>query len=343
MKKEIKIGLLGIAALLILIFGYKYLKGQNLFNQSKTYYVKYMDVNMLDVSNPVLVNGFQVGSVINVQIDEEDANLIKVTIDVRSEIKLPEETVAVLISTGVLGDKAIDLEFDRLCTDDCLEDGSTLEGRTKGFLGSMMGTPEDMDAYISKVKEGVTGDSSVNKSLTELQLTIRNLNNITSHLDDILENSSNAISQSLNNVNDLTTELNNNRNTITASLDNLEAFTQQLKNSEVDQLIESSNKTINSADEVFTSMKTTLEETNESVKSLKSILVSIEDGQGTLGKMVKDETLYNRLDRVSQNLDYLIQDIRLNPKRYINVSVFGKKQKEYEVPENDPAFNKSSE
>ena len=339
MKNEIKIGLLGLAALAILIFGYKYLKGQNILEKSKTYHVLYADVDMLDVSNPVLINGYKVGSVINMQIDEKDANYIKVTMDVEGDIDLPKDTRAVLVSTGVLGDKAIVLEFDKLCETDCLESGSVLEGISKGFLGSMIGSPDELTAYIEKVKEGVIDeDSAVNSSLTELQLTIKNLSSITSQLDEILRTSSRSINQTLSNVEGLTNEVNTNRSSLSQSLKNLESFTAQLDSARVDKLIDASNKTIASADRVFTGLEQTLEETNQSVQSLKSILSNIDNGEGTLGQLVTNKGLYERLDRVTQNLDLLLQDVRLNPKRYINVSVFGKKQKEYETPEDDPAF-----
>lgn len=339
MKKEIKIGLLGLAALLILIFGYKYLKGQNLLEKSNVYHIRYANVDMLDVSNPVLINGYKVGSVIKIGMDPENANLIKVTIDVKGEINLPKETVAVLISTGVLGDKAITLEFDKLCLSDCLPSESEIPGTTKGFLGSMMGTPDELSAYVDKLTEGVMEeDSPVNTSLLELQATIKNLNSITAQLDALFRNSSHSINQSLANIQGLTGELNDSKGSLSGSLKNLESFTQQLNEAGVDQLIASSNKTIESADEVFKGLETTIEETNESVANLKRILEGINQGEGTMGQLVTNKSLYERLDRLTQNLDLLLQDVRLNPKRYINVSVFGKKQKEYETPEDDPAF-----
>lgn len=340
MKNEIKIGLLGLAASVILIFGYKYLKGQNILEKSKTYYIIYDQVEMLDVSNPVLVNGFKVGSVIDMSINVQDANYIKVTIDVEGEIDLPKETQAVLISTGVLGDKAISLEFDKLCQSDCLESGAQITGVTRGFLGSMIGSPEELSTYIETVKEGVMGqDSAVSTSLLELQVTIRNLSSITTQLDGILKSSSRSINSTLANIEGLTSEVNTNKTSLTNSLKSLESFTAQLDSARVDQLIVSSNQTIKSADRVFTGLEQTLVETNQTVESLKGILSDIETGKGTFGKLVTDKSLYDRMDRVTENLDLLLQDVRLNPKRYINVSVFGKKQKEYEKPEDDPAFN----
>lgn len=338
MKNEIKIGLLGLAALLILIFGYKYLKGQNILDDSKVYFIKYEDVEMLDVSNPVLINGFKVGSVIKVGMDDVDANLIKVTIDVKGDIKLPQNTVAVLLSTGVLGDKAIELEFDQLCTSNCLPNESTLPGMSRGFLKSMVGTPDELSSYVNNLTDGIDTSGALNQSLVQLQYTIQNLNSITAQLDNLLRQSGSSIDQSLKNISSLTGELASNKTSLGNSLQNLESFTQKLDNANIDQLAQSANSTIQTADKTFASLETTLSEIDVAVGSLQQVLGSVQSGEGTLGALINDKSLYDRFDRLAENLDLLMQDVRLNPKRYINVSVFGKKQKDYEVPEDDPAF-----
>ena len=203
----------------------------------------------------------------------------------------------------------------------------------------MIGSPDELTAYIEKVKEGVIGeDSSVNSSLLELQATIKNLSSITGQLDEILRTSSRSINRTFSNVEGLTNEVNDNKSSLSQSLKNLESFTAQLDSARVGDLIDASNQTMASADRVFTGLEQTLEETNKSVQSLKSILSDIDSGDGTLGQLVSNKSLYERLDRVTENLDLLLQDVRLNPKRYINVSVFGKKQKDHEKPEDDPAF-----
>ena len=338
MKKEVQIGLLGTFGLLILIFGYKYLKGQDILNKTKTIYVKYANVDMLEASNPVLVNGFKVGSVLQVDLDPEDANLILVTLDVRNDIRFPKNTKAVLVSSGLLGDKSISLEFDHLCDNDCLETNSFIEGETRGLISSMMGSPDELNAYLDKIKEGIDGEDQLQASIIELQSTIKNLNSITEQIDGLLKSSSNAIKQSLRNIDLVTGELENNRASITASLKNVESFTSQLDTLRLDPLIKASNTAIQTADQMMKKFTTTLDSTTGSLQNLKQILASVNQGDGTLGKLVKEDELYDRIDRLTKNLDFLIQDVRLNPKRYINVSVFGKKQKEYEKPEDDPAF-----
>jgi phospholipid/cholesterol/gamma-HCH transport system substrate-binding protein len=132
----------------------------------------------------------------------------------------------------------------------------------------------------------------------------------------------------------LTGALADNTDRITATLSNLEAVTGDLKEA---NFADRTVQTMESANAALTSMEGTLVETRDAVNSLKSILSGIEDGEGTLGKLANDPELYTNLNSMSRNLDLLLQDFRLNPKRYINVSVFGKKQKEYQLPEDDPA------
>jgi phospholipid/cholesterol/gamma-HCH transport system substrate-binding protein len=339
MKHEIKVGLLGVVSLLIMIFGYKYLKGQDILDRSQTIYVKYTNIDMLDVSNPVLINGYKVGSVMGISMDDEDANLIKVTLDIKGEIKLPKNTKAALISTGVLGDKAILLEFDELCQNDCLESGATIDGVTRGFLKSMMGTPEEVSDYIENIKTEINTDGGFDEMFTDLQSTIHNLSGVTEQLNNILGQSGNAISQSLNNLSSLTQELDKNKSSITSSLKNIEHLTQSLDSANIGEIFTHAGDALASTDQALIQFESTLEGMNKSLVSLKLILDGIQAGEGTVGKAIKDDGLYERLDKLVQNMDFLLQDVRLNPKRYINVSVFGKKQKDYVLPEGDPAFD----
>ena len=338
MKSEIKIGLLGIASLLILIFGYKFLKGKNLLERSQTFYVKYQDIDQLAVSNPVLINGLKVGSVLDLKIDPQDANFIIVTLDITGDLKFPKNTKAVLLSKGVLGDKIIELEFDKLCESNCLESGTFIEGTTKGFLSSMIGEPEDVNEYVDAISEKLSADEDLAQTMKNIEETVANLNKVTAQLDGLLSTSSSSLSGVISNVDQITRELAVNRKTLTNSLSNIEDFTGQLKAANVGEIANNLNQTISSTDAMIDRFEGTLNETNQSLKSVKTVLASIEKGKGTAGRLIKDETLINNLERATQNLDFLLQDIRLNPKRYINISVFGKKQKEYEKPEEDPAF-----
>lgn len=339
MKNEVKIGLLGVAGLVILIFGYRYLKGEDLFNTTKTLYVRYENVDMLEASNPVLINGLKVGSVMAVNLDPDDANLVLVTLDIRNDLKLPKTTKAVLVTSGLLGDKSIILEFDKLCTSDCLTSGSFLEGETRGLISSMMGSPDQLNVYLDKIKESINTNGSLQATIIELQGTVRNLNSITEQVDGLLKTSSSAVRNSLDNVETLTSEVEKNTEGITNSIHNLEEFTAKLNGVNMDTLVTATNTAIQSADVMLKKFSTTLDSTGKSLENLKGILKSMNEGEGTLGKLVKEDDLYLRIDRLTQNLDFLIQDVRLNPKRYINVSVFGRKQDDYEKPEDDPAFD----
>ena len=325
MKSEIKIGLLGIASLLILIFGYKFLKGKNLLERSQTFYVKYQDIDQLAVSNPVLINGLKVGSVLDLKIDPQDANFIIVTLDISGDLKFPKNTKAVLLSKGVLGDKMIELEFDKLCESNCLESGAYLEGITKGFLSAMIGEPEEVNEYVDAISEKLSEDEDVSETLKNIEQTVANLNKVTAQLDGLLASSSQSLNGVISNVDQITRELAINRKTLSTSLSNIEDFTTQLKGANIGEIANNLNNTISSTDAMINRFEGTIQETNQSLKSVKSVLATIDAGEGTAGRLIKDQTLANNLERATKNLDFLLQDIRLNPKRYINISVFGKK------------------
>ena len=340
MRNEVKIGILGVVSLLILIYGYKFLKGQNVFERSQTFYVQYADVDQLAPSNHVYVNGMQVGSVIDMQLDPTDPNLVLVTLDVQKSIKLPQETKAILFSEGLLGDRAIELVFNKMCNEDCLANRSYIPGYNKSLLGSVVGSDEELGDYVSGAMDGLDEEGKLKETIDELNTTVKNINSLTSRLDDLLANSSQSLQRTVLNVEGITYELNQGKESISGAIDNIETFSTNLSKADIKGLTENTKKVVGSADQAITSLESTLSSTNKSIQELSAVLSSVNKAEGTLGKLVKEDELHTRLLRLTKNLDFLLQDVRLNPKRYIDVSVFGKKQKDYELPENDPAFEK---
>ncbi|MDH3651763.1 MAG: MlaD family protein, partial [Saprospiraceae bacterium] len=118
MSREIRIGLLTIVAIAVLIWGYKYLLGQNLLKASNKYYIEYSNIDKLKPSDPVSINGFDVGTVQDIYLKPEDMKTIIVVIDVKSEVKLPPDTEAHLFNNGMMGSKAIRLEYEGVCAAD---------------------------------------------------------------------------------------------------------------------------------------------------------------------------------------------------------------------------------
>ncbi len=350
MSKEIRIGLLAIVAIAVLIWGYKYLLGQNLLKASNKYYIEYTNIDNLKVSDPVSINGFDVGTVQDIYLKPEDFKTIVVVIDVKSEVKLPPKTEAHLFNSGMMGSKAIRLEYSGVCSTDCLTDGDYLRGVELGFIQSMIAT-EELNQYLRTIKQGIggvmdtvntylmdeTSDNELGKTVRDLSATISNLKYTTLQLNEMLARSSANLVGTLENLEAITQTFENNGEVISNTLRNLNDLTEQLKVGRLDSTVVKTNRTLANTEDAIVSLQETMNSAQKTFSELNILVKNMNSGEGTLGGLVKDQELYDNLSSATRNLDLLLQDFRLNPKRYVNVSVFGKKQKDYALPETDPA------
>jgi len=351
MKKEVKIGILAVIALLVVIFGLKFLKGQNAFSSKQTFYADFADVNKLTVGTPILIHGFQVGSVVDIYLKPSDPQLVEIELQVNKDIKVPKTAAVEIRDVGVMGAKAIFLTYDIKALNDLAKSGDFLKGKTKGMLGSMLGDPAELQTYLTGIQQGAGGimdtvvdyfkrldhTQGVGLALTNLQHTIESLRLITGELNVLLHNSNSNLQATFANLNGITGNINNKNKEIASLLENLNSISGQMKSAGLDNTIQNANTTITTLNDRMTDLKTTLDNIDNAINGITTVMNKVNKGDGTLGKLVNDNDLYLNLERTSKQLDLLMQDLRLNPKRYVNVSVFGKKQKDYNVPENDPA------
>lgn len=353
MKKEVKIGILAIVALVIVIFGLKFLKGQSVFSTNQTFYADFANVKNLTVGTPVYIRGFQVGTVVDIYLKPTNSEIVEIEVEVANEIDVPKSSVLEIVDVGLMGAKAVNLTFDGSSTGDLAKSGDFLQGRTKGILTSMLGNPEDLGAYMTTIENGATGiidtindyfkgmdkTEGIGLAMRNLSLTIANLQLVTNQLNLLLQGSNASLQATFANLNGITGNINSKSKEISALLDNLNDISNQVKGAGLDNTIKTANTTFASANDRMVELKTTLEGANKAIGDLSGIINGVNTGKGTLGKLVTDDGLYLNLERTSKQLDLLMQDLRLNPKRYVNVSVFGKKQTQYNVPANDPANN----
>ena len=346
-SNEFKIGIMAILVVGLSIWGYKFLKGKNLLKPSNIFYVRYENVASLAATSPVMIRGMNVGTVSDVSLDKDMVSII-VTLDLKKGIDIPKDAEAVIVSTGLMGGKAIDLIVKQACSGDgCAEPGTFLNGRVKGLFESFLDPGED--GTLAKVKENISdilttlGDSltspnannEIAKTYTQLSALITNLASITSTLDKSMGTYDKHLRGSLANVKTLTGALAKNQDKIANAITHLESITKQFDEAKIGT---NAGALITDAQATMKNLDKSLAEANTSFSQLSTIMTDLQAGKGTMGKMIKDPVLYDNLARTSKNLDLLLQDFRLNPKRYVNVSVFGKKQTEYDVPEDDPAF-----
>jgi phospholipid/cholesterol/gamma-HCH transport system substrate-binding protein len=305
LSKEIKVGLLALVAGVILYFGFQYLKGTDLMAVQREYHAVYNNVSGLKKSNPVKINGVQVGKVANLTLIS--GNRVVVTFDIERQYRLNDSTRAIFASASALGDKEIQLivgNGTRLLTE-----GDTLIGRTEpGMLDIVAEQAKpivrDLDTMLVNINTLV---KQMQKLSQPLGGTLQNLQSTSGKLDNILAQNQAAIRGIANNLNSMSAALNDPQTGVKPLMAKLNAAGDTLSQM---QLAE------------------TVQKANASIANINKLLGDINQGQGSLGKLAKNDSLYNNLNRFSANLDSLMVDFRQRPKRYVHFSVFGRKDKE---------------
>tara|TARA_R110000823_G_C15830539_1_gene490188 strand:+ start:65 stop:1030 length:966 start_codon:yes stop_codon:yes gene_type:complete len=314
LSREVKTGIIVIGGILLFIMGFSYLKSTPIFDNSKTFYAVYPNVGGLQSGTTVSINGFSVGKVNDIKFLDEKGNLL-VTFTVGNDFKFSKNSLVELYDTGIIGGKGLQIRpvFDAT---GIAQSGDTLQSETRPGITDL--AQQKLTPLVRKFESAISGADSVlvnvnsvldSKTKKELKEVIGGLN--------ILLTSLNKSATSLNSV------LEGNREKLDNSFKNFEVLTSNFA-----KLSDS----LNSA-----GLGRTLASLESTMASLDQVAQKIENGDGTLGLLMNDKELYSNLNSSSRELELLLQDFRLNPKRYVNVSVFGKKQKDYTVPEEDPA------
>ena len=347
MSRELKIGILTFLVFVTLIWGYTFLKGRNLLTAANELHSTYANIEGLNVSSPVLVNGYKIGTVTKIGLNSENVKLMDVFYLIDSDYKIPKTAIANLKSLGVVDGKGIFLDFDKACTgNDCAQNGDKLESGSISLLEAMLGD-SDVAAYSSELtktlrsvianvgKEGEPG--AVNESVRQLEQITKNINAMTSSANALVNNTSSGIKKTTDNLAVITSSLAKSNQKIEGMLANLDKITSDLAKANLNNTIAKTNETLDASKVAITELKSTLQTAGNAMYDLSQMLKKMENGDGSLAKLMNDKKLYQNIESTSRNLDLLLQDLRLNPKRYAHFSVFGKKQKEYILPQNDPA------
>ncbi len=307
-KKEIKVGLLGLVALIIFYIGFNFLKGLDLFSTVVEYQVQYKDVQGLEISNPVTYNGVNIGRVIKMTPNYEK-NVVDVTLAINKKLRVSEGTIAILGDNGLIGGKLIKL---KLGNGNKLKDGSFLEssletGLMQNVQDKLSPTLEHVDSLLITVTSIVKEFSSTGDALKAL---MANATQTTIGVNGVIANNASNLEKITSNAALLTENL----NTFSKSLD------QQIKPllSKTGTFADSLNKL---------QLGKTISNLNATIKGLEGIVREINAGKGTIGKLAGDDSLYTNLDRTAASLNLLLSDMKVNPKRYVHFSLFGKKEK----------------
>jgi len=352
LNNETKIGLLAVVAIALGIWGFQFLKGINVLTRSQTFYVKYRNVEQLRPSSPVFINGLQVGMVKDLYVDPEDDKTIVAIINLERDVDIPKDAVAVIVSASIMGGKAIELEIPRPCSGgDCAQSGDFLQGRTKSFMESIVGNPEQLDEYMDRLKLGLTtiydsiADPShphgFGRTLVALHNSLYNIALMTSKINHFLDASTAGLTATANNTAEITRAIRESNQSITSLLANMSAVSQQIKDAGLDKSGQKASSLLDSVTLSVSALRNTLNTTQAAISKIDTLASGLAGGQGTAGKLLNDPEFYDNMARTSRHLQLLLQDLRLNPKRYntVKLKIFGKnKTKDYHNPLEDPAY-----
>jgi len=313
LSREIKTGLIVVMGILCVIFGYSFLKSTSYFSDDLILYAVYDKVGGLQPGTAVSINGKNVGAVNAVKFKDASGKLL-VTFSVNRELTFSKNSTVELYDTGLIGGKG--LRINPVFDGPEIASRDFLQTNTRASLSEV--ADQKLSPILEKFESALTDADSVMLNVNAV-LDTRAKRDLRQAINDLstLMNSLKGAGNTLNRL------LKNNENKLDKSLANFEELTSNFA-----KLSDSLNNA---------GLGRTLASLEGTVSNLNNLMDKIAQGDGSIGKLMKDEELYTNLNNASRELDLLLQDFRLNPKRYVNVSVFGKKQKEYEVPEEDPA------
>jgi phospholipid/cholesterol/gamma-HCH transport system substrate-binding protein len=312
--REVKTAILVIGAILLFIWGYYFLRGTDLFNSYKTYYVVYDDVEGLSPSAPVTLNGLVVGQVVGITFTDYETGRLRIEMQVKTDFPISKTSHATLYEPGLLGGKQIAIVPDMKNTT-LAEDGDELKSGLKPGMLSVVG--DKLSPLQTKVESTVVTADSLLHSLNNVfdKRTQENLRLAIAEMSSTMQQF-NQTARSLNAV------VSGNRSNIDATMSNLNRTSANFA-----KLSDSLNQA---------NIGQAVKKLERSLATVDSIMNDVQAGKGSLGKLLKDEGMYNNLEDASNELKQLLADIKNNPKRYIHFSVFGRKATPYveEVKEN---------
>lgn len=303
-KSEVRIGITGIITLLVIIWGVNYLKGQNLIKSNYKLVAMYNQAEGLESSAGVLLNGFKIGTVSEVRYDTEKQVPVTVYMEVENRYKLPKGSIAQIFSADLLGSRAIKIISGN--SEITLQNGDTLAGSIENDLFSTLLDEIDplSDGITSAVNTLDSAASALNSLLRNpsVSMMINNMEEISSSLKKSVAESGD-LGKALESIKNISGKLEDQLVSIENSIKNFESISGDMKDANLDSLILSMNQT---------------------ATALASISGAIQKGEGTIGKLVYEDSIYNQINLLVTDLDSLINDITSNPKKYVHFSLIGR-------------------
>ncbi len=313
LSREVKTGIFAIISIVLFILGYNFLKGSDFFESADIYYVKYDNVAGLSPGAPVTVNGMQVGKVKDVYLEKNTGGDVVVEFTIEKDFVFSRKSVIKIYSSGIIGGNNLGVLPD-YTSNTMAQPGDTLMGAMQagmidGILErftpiekSVLSTMEKLDSVLSDIDQ-VLDDKTKNnlrESIAKLNTTMTSFNGAASKMNGLLAENEEKLGNTFTNL-DKTTE-------------NFAKFSDSLAQIETGKI---------------------MRDLQNSIDKFNQIATQIENGEGSVGKLLKDEKLYDNLEGAAKQLEQLLQDMKLNPKRYVHFSLFGKRPKPYDPPQEE--------
>jgi phospholipid/cholesterol/gamma-HCH transport system substrate-binding protein len=311
-SREVKIGFVVIVTLAIAVWGYNWLKGNNILAKNREYYAVYNNVGGLTPNSPVVVNGFQVGQVSDIHLMDKPG-LVLVTFKITDKkFKFPRDSQARLASTSLLGGKTIEIILgdssvyavpgDTLYTQYQMDLQQQVEGIVAPLKIKVDGILSSIDSILVPIQM-ILNDETATKladGLGRIPKIIANLERITYKVDTLISSEKNKLSRIFSNVESISANLKNNNDKISSILDNVDEITDSLAKS---------------------NFKKAIANATDILEKVDNIVTKIDNGEGTLGALINDDKLYLQIDSAARNLNFLVDDIGQNPERYLHFSL----------------------
>ncbi|PKP31365.1 MAG: MCE family protein [Bacteroidetes bacterium HGW-Bacteroidetes-16] len=311
--KAYGIGLSFIVALVLFIWGFNFLKGNDILGKETVYFSEYYQVNGLVKANPVMINGLRVGKVKDIYFNPDMSGRIIVSFTLSNDFPVPVNSVARIFSSDLMGSKAIDLVLGD--SKQFAHDGDTVKSQVEAGLMAEVNAQvqpikkkaEDLLASMDTLVvafQSIFNESArdnLKESFNNIRMTFENLENATGNIDNLVVTESGRISSILIRLDSLALILSQNKQNFNQIISNFKLISDSLAQSDI---------------------PATFSNINTTVAEMQKLLSSIEQGKGTLGQLMVNDSLYNQLNNSAASLDSLLRDVRENPKRYVKFSVF---------------------
>jgi phospholipid/cholesterol/gamma-HCH transport system substrate-binding protein len=313
-NKEVRIGIIVLSAILLSYWGLNYLKGKDIFTSQKVIYAVYDRVDGLLPSNVVQVNGYKIGFVRTISLMPDHSGRLIISMHIKSELKIPRNSRAEIFSMDFLGTKAVQLVFGDSKED--LQDGDTLTSSVQTSLTDAVGAEvapikekaenllASLDSVAAVFREVFNQETKLNlkKSFESISKALNSIDNIATTVDTMLGKKNGRIKLLLENLESITGNIKNHNQQIGEVIDNFSGISDTLRKANLSQTI--------------LNLKNTLDKTS-------TIFDKVNKGEGTLGLLVNDDSLYVNLNNTARSLDALVKDLNANPKKYVHFSMFG--------------------